>query len=602
MAPPRPFREIDWQRRARGAVRRSRTSCFLRSKMSPLVCCKVNKVGGKQRPPPPIAAFFGNGSDKTSLTSATTSRKTESGRAIKAECMATLSSNNAGGGGSWSVATNWTVASGSLGNSIAFESSDSPFASETVDAKGKSHLILKPPSPGCPGSHLILKPPSPGCAPCEIKISFTQEHEIRQVYVWSTAQVYEIYFAPSLQSTNEYLCTVCCGIAARDDEVLHTIDSNELAGAHSMGYAGDKIEEVVSDDGNLASNSDDWVEVKVPDSQLQDNQHNAMPGKVDASPETSIQGFYEAIAEITDADGCISLTLRLISLQSRGCLYVDEIYLFADLVESADSETQFTNSAGSSLMAMLVPALLQLSRNGNDQRHDKHASTTSEKREYLEVESGATDLTNVVNEIQQEESILAPQDVELQEMNEETPEICQVQIPTQVSDREQRYNFVAKTDVPHDNIERALKQLVSRMIAHEKNRSRLCLLMMLSLLQVLEMSRVGLKKTFCKFFFKSSSAPCAVDFELPILDVKFACETSSANSPLEVLLTNLPKVDVKAPLVKQSDHRVIDSNSAMEDEALSESHTFNSQERPPLSFERTTCQDKTRQNLGFSPG
>ncbi|KAL6965759.1 hypothetical protein U1Q18_036814 [Sarracenia purpurea var. burkii] len=268
----------------------------------------------------------------------------ESGRAIKAECMATPSSNNADGGSSWSAAMNWTVASGSLGNSIAFESSDSPSASETVDAKGKSYLILKP--------------PSPGYAPCEIKISFVQEHEVRQVYVRSTARVYEIYFAPSLRSNNEYLCTVRCGIVVRDDEVLHTIDSNKLAGAHSMSYARDKIEEVVSDDGNLASNSDDWVEVKVPDSLLQDNQNNAMPEKVDASPETSIQDFYEATAEITDADGSISLTLRLLSLQSRGCLYVDEIYLFADLVESADSETQFTNSAGSSLMAMLVPALL----------------------------------------------------------------------------------------------------------------------------------------------------------------------------------------------------------------------------------------------------
>jgi hypothetical protein len=35
---------------------------------------------------------------------------------------------------------------------------------------------------------------------------------------------------------------------------------------------------------------------------------------------------------------CMSLTLRLLSLQSQGCVYVEEVYVFADPVDSADSE------------------------------------------------------------------------------------------------------------------------------------------------------------------------------------------------------------------------------------------------------------------------
>lgn len=170
------------------------------------------------------------------------------------------------------------------------------------------------------------------------------------------------------------------------------------------------------------------------------------------------QDFYEATAEITDADACTSLTIRLLSLQSKGCLYVDEIYVFADPVKSADSETpasQVPNSTGSSLMAMLVPTLLQLSRTGNNRREDKHDSDTSE--------TGVTDSANIAREIQHKESIACQQNVKLQEVNEATPEPSEVRIPGEVSDIEKRNQFVAKTDMPYDRIERTLEQLVSRV-------------------------------------------------------------------------------------------------------------------------------------------
>ncbi|KAI8545839.1 hypothetical protein RHMOL_Rhmol07G0069200 [Rhododendron molle] len=359
--------------------------------------------------------------------------------------MATPISNNGDTDGicSWSFKTDWTIAGGSLETSITYESSDSPIDSETVDAKGKPNLVLKP--------------TSPDCGPCEITLNFTQKHEVRQVYVRSTARVYEMYFAPSPRSSNEYLCTVRCGIATRDDEVLHAPYA-EPVDAHSNLSDGEQSKEKWSNDGTISPTLDDWIEVKVPDSAFLGNQHSSMPEKIDANPAIRIQEFYEATAEITDADACTSLTIRLLSLQSKGCLYVDEIYVFADPVESADSETpasQVPNSTASSLMAMLVPTLLQLSRTGNNRREDKRDSDTSE--------TGVTDSGNIAHENQHEERIACQQNVKLQEVNEATPEPPEVQIPGEVSDIEKRNQFVAKTDVPYDRIERTLEQLVSRV-------------------------------------------------------------------------------------------------------------------------------------------
>ncbi|XP_052193264.1 uncharacterized protein LOC127801843 isoform X2 [Diospyros lotus] len=368
--------------------------------------------------------------------------------------MSTPGSNNlddagdGNGSSRSSFLTNWTVAGGSLQVSCTVESSDSPIDSETVFAEPKPRLVLKR--------------PSPDSGPCEITINFAQKHEVRQVYVRSTARVYEIYFAPSVQSGNEYLCTVRCSIVVRDDVLLVT-ETDAASGAQGEGSTEVKVGEKCNNDGNIASNEHDWIEVEVPDSSLQDNQYNSVSKKVDPCPGTCVQDFYEATAEITDGDICKSLTLRLLSSQNKDCLYVDEIYVFADPVESADSDTQTSqvgNSAGSSLMAMLVPTLLQLSKKADNHGH---ASDTSEKREQLEVGSRVSHSLNIANKTQQEESIAAWQEVKLHEANEATPETPDLLFPEKIKDGEQRPNFVSKTDVSSDRIERALEQLVSRV-------------------------------------------------------------------------------------------------------------------------------------------
>ncbi|XP_014494525.1 uncharacterized protein LOC106756565 [Vigna radiata var. radiata] len=224
---------------------------------------------------------------------------------------------------------NWTIpSSASISDTITFQS---------------SYCLLSDDQRTDP-TPLLLHSPSPDSPPCEIKITFPEKHELRQIYVRSTARVYEIYFAPNARTNNEYLCTVRCGLAVRDDHVLRSPAVQNVGG-----------------DDNVKT-EDDWVEVKVPDSP-----HIASETKpyLNSIKTYRSQDLYEATAEIDDANPCISVTIRLLSLQNKGCVYVDEIYVFADPVDSADSESQekpYENSSGSSLMAMFIPTLMQLSK------------------------------------------------------------------------------------------------------------------------------------------------------------------------------------------------------------------------------------------------
>lgn len=113
-------------------------------------------------------------------------------------------------------------------------------------------------------------------------VNFTQKLEVQQVYVRSTARVYEIYYAPDLQSGNEYLCTVRCGIAARDEDMLPTGDNEDVRSANSNGSNGslkDPSEEK-SRNGNSPNSEDDWVEVKVSDTNVLDNKVNSSQSKL----------------------------------------------------------------------------------------------------------------------------------------------------------------------------------------------------------------------------------------------------------------------------------------------------------------------------------
>ncbi|KAG7536984.1 hypothetical protein ISN44_As13g009110 [Arabidopsis suecica] len=105
----------------------------------------------------------------------------------------------------------------------------------------------------------------------------------------------------------------------------------------------------------------------------------------------AFQDFYEATAEINDAEPCISITVRLLSLQDKRCALVDEVYVFADPVDPSESEKEEAsgtgNSSSSSLMAMFMPALLQLSR-GKDVRKERDRQVSDESNSMDPVDLG----------------------------------------------------------------------------------------------------------------------------------------------------------------------------------------------------------------------
>ncbi|MBA0575543.1 hypothetical protein Golob_024288 [Gossypium lobatum] len=387
---------------------------------------------------------------------------------------------------SWNSSTNWSIADGSLLHSVIFESSVASIAGSDQHEPALDDLTAVDSAPKPP---LILCPTSPDSGPCEITITFAQSHEVRQIYVRSTARVYEIYYAPKPQSSNEYLSTVRCGVACRDEDVLLAPNFDESAFAHLKG-ANTKLDEKTlksdsnsKNDSNSNSNEDDWVEVKAPGTPLLYSGSNVSSNSVVHSgstqepeialsfpssafllseQETITRDLYEATAEINDANPCTSITLRLLSLQNKGCVCVDELYVFADPVDIADSETevsQMGNAGGNSLMAMLAPTLLQLSKTAGFHRIENEEVFGSKTKETKQEDgSKSTEPLNFRNEILQEvkPSLTNQREVNLQEAVAATTEPNQHEIPP-------LKHVTIKPDVTYGHIERSLNELVSRV-------------------------------------------------------------------------------------------------------------------------------------------
>ncbi|KAJ8551508.1 hypothetical protein K7X08_021523 [Anisodus acutangulus] len=277
------------------------------------------------------------------------------------------------GESSWSSSTNWTISRGSLEDSITFDSSDSPID----DPESTTHV-----------SPLILHRPSPDSSPCEIKLCFMQKHEIRQVYVRSTGRVYEIYYAPTLQSDNEYLCTVRCTVAERDGEFLQASESEVVTPQYlKEDYIGKPTEGRVTADAKLCPSEDDWVEVKVPD-----------------SPFIGNKDLYEATAQIDDVDPCVSLTIRFLSLPNKGSICIDEVYIFGDPIDSNEVENPAVpmENQASSFMAMLIPTLLQLSKSGiSEKQQDKDVFDSQRKENEVEIAVRTSDFADAKKENEQ---------------------------------------------------------------------------------------------------------------------------------------------------------------------------------------------------------
>ncbi|KAD3336733.1 hypothetical protein E3N88_32252 [Mikania micrantha] len=326
--------------------------------------------------------------------------------------------------------TSWIVSRGSLNSVVTFESFDFPIDSEST--------TRKPPL-------LLLPPSSSDFEPCEIKLNFTQMHEIRQVYVRSTARIYEIYYAPGLQSDNEYLCTVRCSAGSVEGSSLAATDVKEAISVESDGPICALPKARVVGETKIGSNEDDWVEVKLPvgpDQTLNNSQN--------------YQDFYEATAEINDAELCMSLTVRLLSLQSKNCVYVDEVYVFAvaDPSDSNDTEIQTVDaktSTDSSLVTMLVPTLLGLTKSRSVQLHDQNNSIPVGK--LIKTESEPTTSTNHV--YQQDETCQKP--------SEARTELTRSHFPALTPDKDKACVRTTRNEFLNNRAEILMEQLVTRV-------------------------------------------------------------------------------------------------------------------------------------------
>ncbi|KAL3353340.1 hypothetical protein AABB24_018196, partial [Solanum stoloniferum] len=349
------------------------------------------------------------------------------------------------GGDSWSSSTNWTISRGSLEDSITFESSDSP-----IDTKSTQ---LSP---------LILHRPSPDSAPCEIKLCFMQKHEIRQVYVRSTARVYEIYYAPTLQSDNDYLCTVRCSIAERDGEFLQANEIEVVTPQYLEDYVGKPTEGRVTAETNC-TREDDWVEVKVPDG----NGVSCLQKHTTGNEQRSIEDLYEATAEISDADPCMSLTIRFLSLPNKDSLFIDEVYIFGDPIDPNEVETPAApmENQASSFMAMLVPTLLQLSKSGVSQKQqEKDVSDSQRKENEVGIAVRTSDFADASKENEQEKRLSADHIVQLDVTDKPVakPTHSHPLIHQELS-RENHNTSTTSNDASQGRIVGAIEQLLDRV-------------------------------------------------------------------------------------------------------------------------------------------
>lgn len=121
-------------------------------------------------------------------------------------------------------------------------------------------------------------------------VSFGQQHQIQQVYLRSTARVYEIYYSTDRKSNNEYLCTVKCSAAANEDGSLIPCDIREANGVQPE----EPLETVevptykIKSNSSQSTNEDDWVDVKTPVSPFL---VNSMLNKTNENTETNTQVF-----------------------------------------------------------------------------------------------------------------------------------------------------------------------------------------------------------------------------------------------------------------------------------------------------------------------
>ncbi|WVZ66395.1 hypothetical protein U9M48_015616 [Paspalum notatum var. saurae] len=162
-------------------------------------------------------------------------------------------------------------------------------------------------------------------------------------------------------TSKDYLCTVRCGLAVKEPQPC---GEENVSQWNDSALTSDKREHEAKSVSSGSSDEDSWVDVKIPESPVGNNTPETQKRDAIQTCQENALAHYEATAEMTDVSPCVSLTIRLVSLQPKTSVHIEEIYIFADPVESTndDSGTGPGNMGGSSLLAMLVPGLMQMSK------------------------------------------------------------------------------------------------------------------------------------------------------------------------------------------------------------------------------------------------
>ncbi|KAK1266530.1 hypothetical protein QJS04_geneDACA016393 [Acorus gramineus] len=317
----------------------------------------------------------------------------------------------------------WTVAVGSLHGSISVDSS--------IDDGDEEDVVVSPTS--SQGLILSRPPPEFDPVPCEI----TTEN----------------------QGTNEYLCTVRCGAAAVADAASSTSCAGEASGLVEA------QEKMVKNASTHSGDEDGWVEVKVPDCTQQEIGTKSSLKIFDGFIGKNVPVYYEATADISDATPCFSLTLRLLSLQVKEFVHVEEIYIYADPVEVEATETGCQRGSmgsleASPLLSMLVPSLLQLSKAGVGRTQRTNVSDDDKEHKS---QDGIGNATETMKSIGDAKSALQVKDFPIREdeMKQET------QKPTEARDHnshlDSSHQIPPPKQVPEISHNKVLVELVCRV-------------------------------------------------------------------------------------------------------------------------------------------
>lgn len=155
----------------------------------------------------------------------------------------------------------------------------------------------------------------------------------------------------------------------------------------------------------------------------------------------------------------MSVTLRLLSIQSGDYICIDEVYVFADPVAPAytgPSTVPMETSSESATMSLLIPTLLQLSKSQRNRAQEQSDSAVGERKlQDSEHKSIAANMRSYTSHSKSIQSTM---------LNGASPHMSQPDFPVQGSGSHSNPNSTSKwDDVPCSRIERTLDELVSRV-------------------------------------------------------------------------------------------------------------------------------------------